>query len=152
MTETSIDSSELKELIDRLEGAPAAIKAAKKQAISSAATKLKSIVDQEVGGSGKVRNWQGKYVGSLGLYAAVRPKAETYATDHQGRPTKYAVGYVTNAINSGHRFPLSKLGYRSRAGKVPGKQFYQRAQVQAEQVAQETAQQIVQALTDHLGG
>ena len=67
-------------------------------------------------------------------------------------PKKYAVGYVTNAINSGHRWPRNQWGYRATVAQVPGKGFYQRAQAQAEQVAKEAGEQIVQALVEHLEG
>lgn len=152
MQEAHIDHSELDRLVGRLTKAPQVLKEAKRQAFEAAASKLKALVQTEIGGTGRVKRWQEGYVGTKGGYAAARPKAETFAEDHQGHPTKYAVGYVTNAINSGHRFPSSRQGYRSRTGTIPGKQFYQRAQTQAEQVAQETAEQIVQALIDHLEG
>ena len=59
---------------------------------------------------------------------------------------------MTNAINSGHRSPRNSAGYRTSGRTVPGEGFYEAAQDEAEAVAQEAAEQIVQALTDHLGG
>lgn len=158
MIEVNVDASEVKRLAELLEQSPQVIETAKKEAIAAAAPKMKAIVDEEIGGTGKVRSWQGQYVGSKGLYAAVRPKKETYI-ETKGKqkgfragPKKYAVGYVTNAINSGHRTPRDKWGHRTSAYKIQGKQFYQRAQAQAGQVAQETGEQIVQALMGHLEG
>lgn len=162
MQEVHIDHSELTRLAKKLEQSPEILKEAKRQAHTAAAPKLLAAVHSEIGGSGRVRDWQGAYVGSGGGYAAARPKAETYAESH-GRQTfeerkekphpTYAVGYITNAINNGRRAPRDKFGYRATAGiVVAGKQFYQRAQARAEQVAQETAEQIVRALTDHLEG
>lgn len=158
MLEVQIDRSELDRLVEKLERYPKVLGQAKRQVFEDAAPKLLSAVRTEIGGSGKVQRWQDAYVGSKGGYAAVRPKAETYIktkgkqTGARRGPKEYAVGYVTNAINNGHKFPFTTLGYRSRAGKVSGKQFYQRAQEQAETVAQEAARQIVDALTEHLGG
>lgn len=156
MQETRIDHSELDRLVEKLAQAPQVLKEAKRQAFETAAPKLKATVASEIGGSGKVQDWQGAYVGSKGGYAAVRPKKNTYI-ETKGKqkhfragPKKYAVGYVTNAINNGHRSPRNTWGYRTNGRVVAGKQFYQRAQIQAEQVAQETGQQIVDALVRHL--
>ena len=158
MQEAHIDHSDLARLVEKLAQSPQVLKEAKRQAFESAAPKLRAAVQEEIGGSGKVRSWQEAYVGSKGGYAAVRPKAETYV-EIKGRqkgfrapPKKYAVGYITNAINSGHRSPRNSAGFRTSGKVVSGKQFYQRAQARAEMVAQEAAGQIVQALTDHLGG
>lgn len=151
MLEVQIDRSELERLVEKLERSPKALQQARRQAMAAAAPKLLSAVRSEIGGSGKVQRWQNAYVGSRGGYAAARPRAETYTESTKGGK-RYAVGCVTNAINNGHKYPSTKLGYRTRAGTVPGKQFYQSAQAQAETVAREAAEQIVQALTDHLGG
>lgn len=151
MQEIHIDHSELERLVGKLEKSPQILQEARRKAMEAAAPKLLSAVRTETGGSGKVRGWQGQYIGSRGGYAAVRPKAKTYTEATKGGK-RYAVGYVTNAVNSGHKYPRNKQGYRSRAGSVPGKQFYQRAEAQLPQVAQEAAQQVVQALTYYLGG
>lgn len=151
MLEVNIDASEVTRLAKLLEQSPAVIEAAKKEAIAAAAPKMKAIVDQAIGGSGKVRGWQSQYVGSKGLYAAVRPRAKTYTEATKGGK-RYAVGYVTNAVNSGHKYPTNKMGYRSRAGSVAGKQFYQNAAEQLGQVTQEAAASISYAITSHLSG
>lgn len=159
MLEVHIDKSELDRLVGKLEQTPQVLAQARRQAHEAAASKLKEAVQREVGGSGRVRSWQEGYVGSGGGYAAARPLAETYAesrgkqifsSPHDKPHPTYAVGYITNAINSGHKARAGKLGFRSNP--VHGKEFYQRAQGQAEQVAQEAANQIVHALTSHLGG
>jgi len=79
-----------------------------------------------IGGAGKVQRWQEKYVGSGGGYSAIRAKADTY-TEATRKGNRYAVGYVTNAITSGHRTP--------KGGYVPGKGFYAETQAQAERIA-----------------
>ena len=158
MIEVTVDASEVKRLADLLERSPAVIKSAKKEAIAEAASKMKAIVDQEIGGTGKVKSWQGRYVGSKGLYAAVRPKAKTFAENRKGQPTRYAVGYVTNAINSGHRFPSpsGRKGYKPRikSGKmnVSGKLFYQRASIRLGEIAEDAATSVCLAVTSHLTG
>ncbi len=77
------------------------------------AQELLTDVRGRIGGAGKVQSWQESYVGSGGGYAKVWPKKDVY-TESGGK--LYAVGYVTNAITSGHRTP--------RGGYVPGKHFY----------------------------
>lgn len=162
MQEAHIDHSELDRLVEKLARSPEVIAQAKRQAFEAAAPRLQKLVQNEIGGSGRVRNWQEAYVGSGGGYAAARPRAETYAESRglqtytaprKERPRpRYAVGYITNAITSGHGPPRNRAGYYSSAKRVAGKHFYQHAQDLAGAVAQETAEQIVQALIDHLEG
>lgn len=168
MQEAHIDHSELDRLVEKLAKSPQIIAQAKRQAFEDAAPKLQAAVQAKIGGSGRVRSWQGAFVGSKGGYAAARPQAKTYAEsrgkqtyeEHRRKPhPTYAVGYITNAINSGHRTPSHRMGqtkglrgYRvSTTGWVEGKGSYEAAQDEAESVAQEAAEQIVQALMDHLG-
>lgn len=153
MIEAGVDTSQLNKLVEKLGSSPEVIQQAKQKAIQAAAPKLKQTVDAEIGGTGKVRRWQEQYIGSKGGYAAVRPKAKTYADQKK----RYAVGYVTNAINSGHRFPTptgKNRRYRARIKsghmKVSGKHFYESAQAQVPQIAQEAAQQVVDALIKHM--
>lgn len=86
-------------------------------------------VRREIGGEGKVAGWQQAHMGSGGGYVAVRAAAKTYQATKGGK--RYAVGYVTNAIENGHRVRTPAVrgakGYRSRAEKaaVPGRWFYQ---------------------------
>lgn len=158
MLEAHINHAELGRLVEKLSESPQVLAQAKRQAFQSAAPRLNALVGTQIGGSGKVSSWQGAYVGSGGGYAAVRPKKDTYIktkgkqTGFRAGPKAYAVGYVTNAINSGHRPPRNALGYFTSGRVIAGKQFYQRAQAQAETVAQETAQQIVNTVINHLEG
>ena len=95
--------------------------------------KLLELVNAGIGGSGKVQGWQGVHMGSGGGYVAVRPKAETYQATRSG--TRYAVGYITNAIEGGHRHGGPRgstkpdYHYRPRLNKAatPGKFFYRNA-------------------------
>lgn len=168
MIKATIDKSDLDRLVEKLTRAPDILKDAKRQAFETASSQMKQALDREIGGTGKVQSWQGAYVGSKGGYAAVRPKAKTYAEDRKNwkrtyaaraPKQKYAVGYVTNAINSGHKFPTpsgKRERYKPRieSGRmnVPGKQFYAAAQTDVEKIAQEAAAQIVSALVEHLEG
>lgn len=107
-------------------------------------------VRQNIGGAGKVQGWQGSFVGSKGGYAAVRAKAKTY-------DGKYAVGYITNAIENGHKQTQSR--YIPALGKkltglelVSGKHFYADARPSAETVAYGAAERFLRALTEKLEG
>lgn len=158
MQEIQIDKSELERLISKLDAAPGVLREVKMRAIAAAAPKLKQAVDAQIGGTGKVRSWQGQFVGSKGGYAAVRAKAKTY-TDPTKRGKRYAVGYVTNAVNSGHRFPspsgkAKRYKPRIKSGqmRVPGKQFYEDAEAQSSRIAHEAGEQIIQELMSHLEG
>lgn len=156
MIEASIDAKDLDRLVEKLAKSPKIIQEAKRQAFEEAAPRLKQAVDTAIGGTGKVQSWQGQYVGSKGGYAAVRPKAKTF-TKVNGRGKRYAVGLVTNAINSGHRFPSpsgkdKRYRPRIRSGRqsVPGRQFYQQAELQVPEIAQAAAQKVVDTLREHL--
>lgn len=74
---------------------------------------LEAMVRRVVGGKGKVASWQVGALGSYGGYAAVHPRPKTF---YRG----YALGYITNAITSGHK----KAGGE---GWVSGKHYYENA-------------------------
>ena len=156
--EIRIDKSQLEELTKKLERSPEVIAQAKRKAFERAAPKLKQAVDAEIGGRGKVQSWQTVQVGSRGGYAAVRPKKKTWTEATKKKGNRYAVGYVTNAINNGHKFPRpsGRKYYKSRIKinqmKVPGKHFYESAKEKLPQIAQETANEIAKALIDHMEG
>lgn len=155
MIEAKLDTSELNRLVEKLDQSPEVIKTAKREAFETAAGKMKQALDSRIGGTGKVRGWQEQHVGSKGGYAAVRPMAKTY-TDKSNR---YAVGYVTNAINAGHKFPSpsgknQRYVPRIKSGRqnVPGKQFYEATQSEVKQIAQESVNQVAETLKQHLEG
>ena len=64
------------------------------------------------------------------------------------------MGYLTTAINSGHRYPgqgsrtLAREGKKDKftGGRVEGRYFYEYAQPSMEAIARETAQQVVDGL------
>lgn len=157
--EAKLDTHELEKLAQRLAQSPQILREAKREAFKDAAPKMERDVTEQLGSSRKVYRWQEAHVGSKGGYAAVRPKARTYAEDDKGRKTRYQVGYVTGAINSGHRVPSPsgrnkryKPRIKSAAQQVPGKHFYQAAQANLPGIAQDAAEQVVHALMEHLQG
>lgn len=159
MQEVSFKGLEqLDQLAKRLEKAPEVLRDARRRAFEEAAPQAKRIVDAHIGGTGKVRSWQTYSVGSKGGYAAVRPKKETYTAPTKKRGNRYAVGAVTNAIVSGHRFPSTRgrKGYKPRiqsgAMKVPGKPFYREAEPEIRALAIQTARKVEQEVLDALAG
>ena len=160
MQEVRIDKTELDRLVERLAQSPEVLREAKRQAFEAAAPRLLALVQTQIGGSGRVMSWQEKFVGSKGGYSAVRPKAKTWIETKKEKK-RYAVGYVTNAINSGHwkrgrgTYQDKRLrGYRTgkSADRVEGKNFYENAQTLSAPVAREAAEEIVAALMEHLEG
>lgn len=114
------------------------IPALKRATFEELAPDLLSEVRRQIGGSGKVQGWQEAAVGSRGGYAAVRPRAKTYYAAREGGK-QYAVGYITNAINSGHKQTAGAFvpggknkGFRLKKEWVPSRHFYEDAATNAE--------------------
>lgn len=111
-----------------------------------------------IGGTGKVASWQDMSMGSKGGYVAVRPRKDTYQMTGSG--TRYAVGYITNAIENGHRNrrpqPSGKADYRYRArihhAATPGRHFYYSVRQQLGQVGDRELRQLAQEILEELGG
>lgn len=147
---------QIERLSKKLDAAPEVFQEARKRAFEAAAPEAKRIVDRHIGGSGKVRSWQEAVVGSKGGYAAVRPKKETWTEASKRSGQRYAVGAVTNAIVSGHRFPRpsGRKDYKARikisAQRVPGKPFYSQSAGEIEALAKRTANNIAEALMKHM--
>lgn len=96
----------------------------------------------------------GPHMGTKGGYVAVRAKADTYQTTKSGK--RYAVGYVTNAIEGGHRHggPRGGKGYRPRYRKaaVPGKWFYQAVRQDVDEMGQEEVDALMELIVRGLEG
>lgn len=92
----SVEISGLKEVQKRLEGYPEAMKKARSEFFEEAGREMLSTVRRRIGGQGYVANVQEVYTGDGGGYAAVRAKADT---ELRG----YAAGYITNALENGHK-------------------------------------------------
>lgn len=164
MPEIEIDKRDLERLIETLDASPAVLREARRRAFELSAPKLRALLDEGFARAGlhertgAVLSWQEQYVGTGGGYAAVRPRANTY-TATNGRGRKYAVGHVTNAIESGHSFPTPSGGnkkykprIRSAAQQVRPYAFYAAAQASVPALARETCDQILQAVIDHFEG
>lgn len=103
----------------------------KREVLEALGQRILGDVRQEIGGTGKVQGWQERYIGSYNGYMAVRAKADTYQVTKSGN--RYAVGYITNAIENGHdpRPPrgqerANRPGHKPRENvdRVHGLMFY----------------------------
>lgn len=154
----SVEMTGVDELIDNFEALLRDYPDIKGNLLEQLAGKILGDVQGAIGGSGQVQGWQDKHVGSGRGYVAVRPKANTYKTTPGGK--QYAVGYVTNAIENGHRHRkpsgVRKDGYyykpRWKVPAVSGKHFYAgtRSRLQAE--GAETVRQLATIVAARLEG
>lgn len=142
MQEASVDKRALEALVKKLELAPEVLREQKRQAFEAVSHELLNAVQTRIGGTGKVAGWQERFTGSGGGWAAARPRAKQFTEKGKRSGKQYPVGYVTNAVNSGHRTP--------RGGRVTGRWFYQKTQAQAEELARKTMERISQGLIDQL--
>lgn len=112
----------------------------------------KNLSQRAEASSGTAAGWQESYVGTKGGYAAVRPKAGEFV---EYKSTKYAVGYITNAIENGHaiRRPSgSWKHYRARIKRryVLGLKFYQQTGGKLEKMAIEEANRLADSIQKSL--
>ena len=93
--------------------------------------------------------WQEAVVGSGGGYAAVRAKKKTFTRDG-GSGEPYAVGYVTNSIENGHKQAKGRyvpaLGKKLVADRVAGKGAYLAARQRAEEIAYQAAERFARKI------
>ncbi len=131
----------------------------KRSVLEHLGQELLANVRSEIGGSGKVAGWQAPHMGSGGGYVAVRPRAKTYQTTKGGK--RYAVGYITNAIEGGHRTGGQRPGpkaqgykYRPRFNKaaVPGRWFYDAVRQQIRDMSKEDVDKLLCTIVDGLEG
>lgn len=97
--------------------------------------------------SGKIKSWQGKYVGSKGGYAAVRAVDTSIGSSSPGA--------ITNYLNSGHKIrrPSGKnKNYKPRINKiyVDGRHFYQKTLKQSEAELIAIAEKFADSIVDEL--
>lgn len=141
---------ELEILAQQMDQVCEALPDIRRKALSQAGDQLLQRVRGRIGGRGKVQRWQEVFKGSGGGYSAVRALART--EDEQG----YAVGYVTNALESGHRQTpgryIPALGKRLKADRVEGKYMYRNTQSDVQRLAAQAAEQIEQAMARELEG
>ena len=124
----TVDTSGLDRLVESWDRLLKQFPDGKRKALEQMWRYLLLDVQRKIGGRGKVAGWQAPHMGTKGGYVAVRAKADTYQTTKSGK--RYAVGYVTNAIEGGHRHggprggkgippPISQGG-RPRKMVLPG--------------------------------
>lgn len=135
---------ELEILARQLESSCETLQEVRRAALDKAGGKLLRAVRSRIGGTGKVQSWQEKHLGSGGGYTAVRPAAKTY--DRAGD----AVGYVTNAIEGGHRVRTGRGPSRARMQRVPGKWMYRGTD--PTQIAAEARDEIAREMIKSLEG
>lgn len=133
---------ELEIISRKLESSCDKLREVRRQALDEAGDKLLGAVRARIGGTGKVQSWQEKHMGSGGGYVAVRPEAKAY--DGHGN----AVGYVTNAIEGGHRVRTGRGPSRARMQRVPGKWMYRGTD--PARIAAEARDQIQRGMQDVL--
>ena len=150
----SVDTSGLDQLMERWDALLNQFPAAKRQLLARIGPEMLARVRQEIGGTGKVAGWQALYQGSGGGYAAVRPRRDTWQTTKSGR--RYAVGYITNAIEGGHRHgnPRGGAGYRPRVhvAAVPGRWFYDAVRQELPDMAEADVRALTELIVDGLEG
>lgn len=131
MSVTEVRTDGIDQLLRSWDALLKAFPAMKAELLDKMGQQMLSDVRREIGGTGKVSGWQERHVGSKLGYVAVRPKANTYQTTQSGK--RYAVGYVTNAIENGHRNrkpqPTNREGYhytkgRNKTAATAGRHFY----------------------------
>ena len=154
MQDATLGGGKLKQLAADFEGLLRELPEERRAMYEEIGEALLGRVRSNIGGSGRVAGWQGAFVGSRGGYVAIRPKAKTY--DGSGGKRRYAVGYVTNAIENGHRQQKGRyipaLGRRAVQERVTGKGFYAETRRESEEIAYEAAERFVQRLKERLEG
>lgn len=134
---TTVDADDLKKIIEQWDHVLREIPGAKRQLLAKLGAEMKEAVLRHLGTSQHVAGWQSTFPGSGGGYVAVRPMAKT---KYKG----YAVGYITNAVESGHITPSGTF--------VTGKGFYAAARSELGKDADEKVLRLMEQVADGLTG
>ena len=150
-----MDTAALDRLLESWNRLLASFPRKKRALLESVGEEMLEEVRSGIGGTGKVQGWQAPYQGSGGGYVAVRARAKTYQQTKSGK--QYAVGYVTNAIEGGHRHGGPRgggKGYKPRykTAAVPGRHFYAQAKQALPQRAAGAVRDLTREITDGLEG
>lgn len=141
---------ELEVFAQKLDNVLPQLREARRAALEDAGEEMLSAVRGRIGGSGKVQRWQEKHMGSGGGYVAVRARAKVQ--DEHG----YAVGYVTNALEGGHRQEPGRyvpaIGRKLTRDRVPGKYMYSQSARDLDRIALSAAERIEDAMERCLEG
>ena len=149
----SVQFESLDAVSKRLEQTIKMFPQARREVLEQIGRSALSTVQGNIGGRGKVQSWQACHIGTGSGYAAVRAKANTYQETKGGK--RYAVGYLTNAIENGHsvRGPGGKAQrYRPRLKKtrVAGKGAYQATERELERIAVAQAEKLMDRLAGEM--
>ena len=134
----TVEVKGLDRVVNTLEQMPDVIRQARTEALEAEGNKLLGIVQAGIGGTGRVAGVQEVYMGSGRGYVAVRAKAKT-------KLDGYAAGYVTNALEHGHRM----AGGHDR---VQGKYMYANTQPEAVAAAGRVLAVIEREIKKHMEG
>lgn len=156
----SIEQHEIDRILERWDQLLRDYPKAKRELLERLGQALLEDVRRHIGGSGKVRSWQEWHRGSKNGYAAVRPRAKTYqATRRKGNA--YAVGYITNSIENGHRVrhpqPTGRDGYHYTRGRVhqlqaEARYFYEMTRVKMGVIGQKELARLADEIAKRLEG
>ena len=131
---------ELEVFTEKLDDLLPKLRESRRSALEEAGEQMLEAVRGRIGGSGKVQRWQHVYMGSKGGYTAVRAQADV--DDENG----YAVGYATNALESGHQQEPGRyvpaIQRKLIRDRVPGRYMYARTAADVGQLTQAAAEQI----------
>ncbi len=170
----SVDYAKMSLLVAEMTKSLSSLKDAQRRAHLAVGEAILADVKRRIGGSGKVQSWQAAHIGSGGGYVAVRAKADTFYTQQNAAgetswgAQRYAVGYITNAIENGHDQNLGMFvgdlsstsfwggqldgGARLVHRRVAGRGFYADARGSADTIAQSAAQDFAQEIAAELNG
>ncbi len=150
----TVDTTGLDRLVESWDALVQRFPKEKRSVLAALGDELLQQVRSEIGGTGKVAGWQASHMGDRGGYVAVRAKANTYQTTKSGK--RYAVGYITNAFEGGHKIrkPQGGKGYHSRVkvAAVPGRWSYDAVRRQLAGMNQEDVDALMALITDGLEG
>lgn len=150
----TVDTTSLDRLVESWDALVQRFPQEKRSALAELGDELLRQVRSEIGGTGKVASWQAPHMGSGGGYVAVRAKANTYQTTKSGK--RYAVGYISKAVEGGHKIrkPQGGKGYRPRikVAAVSGRWSYDAVRRQLAGMSQEDVDALMTLITDGLEG
>ena len=150
-----VDTSGLDKLLESWDILLRQFPDAKRRILARIGPEMLERVRREIGGEGKVAGWQSLHYGSGGGYAAVRPARDVYQATKSGK--RYSVGYITNAIEQGHRVPARRDWNTPRRGRsklaaVPGRWFYAAVRQMLPDMAEAEVRALTEMIVDGLEG
>jgi len=113
---------------------------------------------------GRVKAWQESFIGSGRGYIAVRPISKQIMSGHdrtereylyKGKKVPVTTGALTNFLASGHRVRgpsgrWKRYQFRGKQTRVKGFDFYKKAKAEAEKIAVQEAETMLQRLKEEL--